>query len=275
MSKNMRIGDVDDNGSIEPHEYAKMRLILTKKTAGSIHSEKTDYVNTDNPLASLYVHGSLQYVFFPNFKGILTLDEFLAFFNQLHDELNWIAFMRHATLATDDVENAEPSLTPNAFCRLLSTYIFRSDRRRKQMKESAREQIRANGINSRISFKEYRDFTQFLDKIPDAKRFFFLYASKQLGSRGSDHGLDKRLLKRIALDLADVHLSDTIVNSLFAMFDVNGDGYLSESEFFRELKRFSNRGSGRPRGDLASLIALLRALPSYILKSMKNIYDEE
>ena len=59
--------------------------------------------------------------------------------------------------------------------------------------------------------------------------------------------IDQSILKHVAKTVANVNLSDHLVEVVFNLFDENGDGKLSHKEFITVMKRRWLRGLQMPR----------------------------
>ena len=59
--------------------------------------------------------------------------------------------------------------------------------------------------------------------------------------------IDKTILKHVSKTVAEVDLSDHIVEVIFTLFDENGDGKLSQREFIKVMKRRLLRGLQMPK----------------------------
>lgn len=66
----------------------------------------------------------------------------------------------------------------------------------------------------------------------------------------------QELFKRAVLRVCGIKLSDSVVRVVFHIFDDNGDGALSDDEFFAAYERHIH-GDSKPAGKVDSLAGLM------------------
>lgn len=71
--------------------------------------------------------------------------------------------------------------------------------------------------------------------------------------------IERETMKHVARTVANVDLSDHVINVVFVLFDENGDGKLSNKEFVSVMKQRAMRGLEKPKdtgiGKIFSAIA--------------------
>ncbi|KAJ6637024.1 Calcium uptake protein 3, mitochondrial [Pseudolycoriella hygida] len=86
-----------------------------------------------------------------------------------------------------------------------------------------------------VSFKEFRDFCQFLNNLEDFSIAMRMYTL-------ADHPISKDEFTRAVKICTGLTLSKHLVDTVFAIFDEDGDGLLSYKEFIAIMKDRLHRG---------------------------------
>ncbi|XP_015122861.1 calcium uptake protein 3, mitochondrial isoform X3 [Diachasma alloeum] len=94
-----------------------------------------------------------------------------------------------------------------------------------------------------ITFEEFRKFYQFLNSLDDFSIAMRMYTL-------ANHPISKDEFLRAVKICTGASISQHIVDTVFALFDVDGDGQLSYEEFIAIMKDRLHRGSkSQPRGE--------------------------
>ncbi|XP_011302478.1 calcium uptake protein 3, mitochondrial [Fopius arisanus] len=94
-----------------------------------------------------------------------------------------------------------------------------------------------------ITFDEFRKFYQFLNSLDDFSIAMRMYTL-------ANHPISKDEFLRAVKICTGTSISHHIVDTVFALFDVDGDGQLSYEEFIAIMKDRLHRGSkSQPRGE--------------------------
>ncbi|XP_063980490.1 calcium uptake protein 3, mitochondrial isoform X3 [Diachasmimorpha longicaudata] len=94
-----------------------------------------------------------------------------------------------------------------------------------------------------ITFDEFRKFYQFLNSLDDFSIAMRMYTL-------ANHPISKDEFLRAVKICTGASISQHIVDTVFALFDVDGDGQLSYEEFIAIMKDRLHRGSkSQPRGE--------------------------
>ncbi|XP_031621305.1 calcium uptake protein 3, mitochondrial isoform X2 [Contarinia nasturtii] len=86
-----------------------------------------------------------------------------------------------------------------------------------------------------VSFKEFKDFCQFLNNLEDFSIAMRMYTL-------SDQAISKGEFARAVKICTGLTLSEHLVDTVFAIFDEDGDGMLSYKEFIAIMKDRLHRG---------------------------------
>ncbi|CAD5214046.1 unnamed protein product [Bursaphelenchus xylophilus] len=163
----------------------------------------------------------------------------------------------HRDILRIEFERRDPESMPvgiiseRAFADLLLIHAGLPDKKKAKMMNRVRRRFKKSDQNPGISFDEcleYFTFIYHIDRVDMALHFYKL-AGKPL---------DKALLKKVAKKVANVELSDRVVDIIVTMFDENGDGMLSQNEFVAVMKKRMNRGLQQPKD--TGLIRLFEAV---------------
>lgn len=100
------------------------------------------------------------------------------------------------------------------------------------------EKLKANKY--KISFKEYQDFNSVLDHLDEID--FAINSFLTTGDPFKPHHL-----KRAAKAVANVSLTDEIIDIVFFLFDKDGDGRLDYEEFVGVMQGRKDLGLTKPR----------------------------
>lgn len=87
--------------------------------------------------------------------------------------------------------------------------------------------------------------------------------------------IERNTMKHVARTVANVELSDHLINVVFVLFDENGDGKLSNKEFVSVMKQRAMRGLEKPKDTglgkiFGALMKCAKDVPPTVLGGMKN-----
>lgn len=116
-----------------------------------------------------------------------------------------------------------------------------------------------------IGLEEFEHFFQVLRHIHDIDTALKFYAI-------AGASIDKKILKHVAKTVAEVELSDHVVNVIFDLFDVDGDGKLSHHEFIKVMKRRLARGLQMPKDTgFVNFVSAIGACTKEIIFGAKSL----
>jgi len=110
-----------------------------------------------------------------------------------------------------------------------------------------------------ITFDEMQQFYSLLTQINDVETALSFYTM-------AGASIDKATLHHVATTVADVRLSQHLLDVVFTLFDDNADGQLSNKEFVVVLKRRLHRGLEHPKD--TGLMRMLSALGVCVVQNV-------
>ena len=139
-------------------------------------------------------------------------------------------------------------ISESSFCEMMLAYAnFPAPKRKRMLKRIAQLYGRHKASSDQegeeprgITLEEFERFFQMLRHIHDiemALRFYTL----------ADEPISKATLRHVARVVADVELSDHVIDVIFSLFDVDGDGKLGHTEFVKVMKKRMMRGLNAPK----------------------------
>ncbi|CAD6192737.1 unnamed protein product [Caenorhabditis auriculariae] len=208
-----QIFDVNGDGALDKEEFQKVQqLIMSQTTVGQRHR---DHVTPNSSFRVVKNSALEEYFFGKNGDLRLCADKFIEFHTRLQSDIfedGVRSPRRHGRPTGQDFRGKLRPATPSP----------RTDQ--------------APGI----SFEETKAFFDFLYHIDDVD--VALHFHKMAGIP-----VDANLLKRVALKITGVSLSDHVVDLVITLFDDNMDGSLSHEEMISVMRRRTRRGLERPR----------------------------
>jgi len=221
--------DLNGDGDVDYEEFEKVATLIRNQT--SMGARHRDHANTGNTFKG--VNSALSVHFFgKDLKEKLTIERFLAFQQQLQQEILSLEFRRKGPNEDGLIEERE-------FADLLVAYGGYPPNKKARMLKRVRKAFK--GENSKgITLKDYLHFFHFLNNINDVDTALTFYHI-------AGASIDQPTLKHVAKTVAHVDLSDHVINVIFTLFDENDDGQLSNREFVSVMKQRLQRGLEKPK----------------------------
>lgn len=220
--------DLNGDGDVDCEEFEKVAQLIRSQT--SIGSRHRDHANTGNTFKG--INSALTTYFFgQKLDKKLTIEKFLDFQHQLQKEILTLEFMR---------KNPDESgmITEADFAQLLLAYAGYTQKKKARKMKHVKKRFRDHGTG--ISKKDYLDFFHFLSNINDVDTALTFYHI-------AGAAIDQHTLKHVAKTVAQVDLSDHVIDVVFTIFDENQDGQLSNREFVGVMKNRLLRGLEKPK----------------------------
>ncbi|KAK3719873.1 hypothetical protein RRG08_040173 [Elysia crispata] len=183
-------------------------------------AKKPQAIGQEIPDTTLLVH-----FFGQNGKNVLKYDDFHRFMENLQSEVIEMEFLEFSR-GLNTISEVE-------FARILLRYtnLDRGD------KEECLQRVRERMPNETgISFNEFKKFCQFLNNLDDFAIAMKMYTYAQ-------QPVSQEEFLRAVMVCTGFSLGSHIVNTVFNIFDKDGDGYLSHKEFISLMKDRLHRGA--------------------------------
>lgn len=135
----------------------------------------------------------------------LTIEKFIDFQQQLQREILTLEFMRKSPDETGNIAESD-------FAELLLAYAGYPDKKKAKKLKLVKKRFRDHGKG--ISRQDYLDFFHFLNNINDVDTALTFYHI-------AGASIDQTTLKHVAKTVANVDLSDHVIDVVFSIFDEN------------------------------------------------------
>ncbi|XP_067876556.1 calcium uptake protein 1, mitochondrial isoform X2 [Heterodontus francisci] len=230
--------DLNGDGEVDLEEFEQVQSIIRSQT--SIGMRHRDRSTTGNTLKSGVSSALTTYFFGADLKGKLTIKHFLEFQRKLQQDVLKLEFDKH------DPVNGR--ITERQFGSMLLAYSGVQSKKLTAVLKTIKKQFKdAEGI----TFEEVENFFTFLKNINDVDTALSFYHM-------AGASIDKATMKQVARTVARVELSDHVCDVVFALFDSDGNGELSNREFISIMKQRLMRGLEKPKD--TGFTRLMRAM---------------
>ncbi|KAG7334392.1 hypothetical protein KOW79_002799 [Hemibagrus wyckioides] len=220
--------DLNGDGEVDLEEFEQVQSIIRSQTSmGMRHRDRS---TTGNTLKTSGCSSALTTYFFgADLKGKLTIGTFLEFQRKLQHDVLKLEFERN--------DPADGRISERQFGGMLLAYSGVQSRKLKQMQKGLKKMFKdAQGI----TFEEVENFFTFLKNVNDVDTALSFYHM-------AGASIDKATMKQVARTVAKVELSDHVCDVVFALFDCDGNGELSNKEFISIMKQRLMRGLEKPK----------------------------
>ncbi|CAI5653796.1 unnamed protein product [Oreochromis niloticus] len=216
-----------DQFIVKRYDGKVQSIIRSQTSMGMRHRDRS---TTGNTLKTGGCSSALTTYFFGgDLKGKLTIGSFLEFQRKLQHDVLKLEFERN-----DPVDGR---ITERQFGGMLLAYSGVQSRKLKQMQKGLKKMFKdAQGI----TFEEVENFFTFLKNVNDVDTALSFYHM-------AGASIDKVTMKQVARTVAKVELSDHVCDVVFALFDCDGNGELSNKEFIAIMKQRLMRGLEKPK----------------------------
>ncbi|XP_036355976.1 calcium uptake protein 1, mitochondrial isoform X5 [Octopus sinensis] len=246
--------DLNGDGNVDAEEFEKVQQIVMNQTSmGMRHRDRSTTGNVNKGVSS-----ALSTFFFgPDAKKKLTVENFLDFQLQLQREILQIEFER---FVTEPGPNA--TIKEKEFGAILLAYAGLPDNKKVRMLKRVKKSYKDHSKG--ITLNEYIDFWKFLKSINDVDTALSFYHLAGVS-------IDKETLKHVAKTVANVQLTDHLVDLVFTIFDENNDGQLSNKEFVHVMKQRVMRGLEKPKD--TGFVKLINAMMKCAVYQTTSMFD--
>ncbi|XP_053965294.1 calcium uptake protein 2, mitochondrial isoform X6 [Anastrepha ludens] len=232
-----------DRGIVSYTEYLFLLSVLTKPisgfriafnmfdTDGNHRVEKDeflvdDYIDDDEGLQRKHrIDTTLQiHLFGKKGNQDLNYDGFYKFMDNLQTEVLELEF--------NEFSKGNVAITENDFAKILLRYTYLNTEEYDAYLDRLMDRVKeARGI----TFDEFRDFCRFLNNLEDFAIAMRMYTL-------ADRAISQSEFSRAVKICTGFKLSKHLIDTVFAIFDDNGDGMLSYREFIAIMKDRVHRG---------------------------------
>ncbi|MBN3299033.1 MICU1 protein, partial [Amia calva] len=219
--------DLNGDGEVDMEEFEQVQSIIRSQTSmGMRHRDRS---TTGNTLKTGFSSALTTYFFGADLKGKLTIQSFLEFQRKLQHDVLKLEFERN--------DPTEGHITERQFGSMLLAYSGVQSRKLTHMLKNLKKQFK-DGPG--ITFEEVENFFTFLKNVNDVDTALSFYHM-------AGASIDKATMKQVARTVAKVELSDHVCDVVFALFDCDGNGELSNKEFISIMKQRLMRGLEKPK----------------------------
>ncbi|XP_072786941.1 calcium uptake protein 1, mitochondrial isoform X1 [Taeniopygia guttata] len=219
--------DLNGDGEVDMEEFEQVQSIIRSQTSmGMRHRDRS---TTGNTLKTGFNSALTTYFFGADLKGKLTISHFLDFQRKLQHDILKLEFERH-----DPVDGR---ITERQFGSMLLAYSGVQSKKLTVMLKQLKKHFQDG---EGLTFEEVENFFTFLKNINDVDTALSFYHM-------AGASLDKVTMQQVARTVAKVELSDHVCDVVFALFDCDGNGELSNKEFVAIMKQRLMRGLEKPK----------------------------
>ncbi|XP_046928884.1 calcium uptake protein 1, mitochondrial isoform X3 [Lynx rufus] len=228
--------DLNGDGEVDMEEFEQVQSIIRSQT--SMGMRHRDRPTTGNTLKSGLCSALTTYFFGADLKGKLTIKNFLEFQRKLQHDVLKLEFERH-----DPVDG---KITERQFGGMLLAYSGVQSKKLTAMQKQLKKHFKEGKVPALslffqgLTFQEVENFFTFLKNINDVDTALSFYHM-------AGASLDKVTMQQVARTVAKVELSDHVCDVVFALFDCDGNGELSNKEFVSIMKQRLMRGLEKPK----------------------------
>ncbi|KAK0407806.1 hypothetical protein QR680_003604 [Steinernema hermaphroditum] len=241
-----RIFDLNGDGELDQYEFEKVQdLVISQTTVGQRHR---DHITPSFSFRKQTNSALRSYFFGKDGKKKLDVNTFLQFQAHLHRDILKIEFQRRDP---ESNANDEGVISEVSFAELLLMHANLPEKRQKKMLRRVKRKYKELPDKKGISFQELSAFFCFLYFIESVDLALHFYKLAGIS-------LSRELIQLVAKKIANVEITDNVLDVVIALFDENGDGELSHKEFVNIMKRRIQRGLERPKN--VGLVKLVDAM---------------
>ncbi|XP_050340735.1 calcium uptake protein 3, mitochondrial isoform X4 [Bactrocera neohumeralis] len=200
--------------------------IFFKATKKAEESNDDDYIADDEGLQRKHrIDTTLQiHLFGKKGNQDLNYDGFYKFMDNLQTEVLELEF--------NEFSKGNVAITENDFAKILLRYTYLNTEEYDAYLERLMDRVKEE---RGITFDEFRDFCRFLNNLEDFAIAMRMYTL-------ADRAISQSEFSRAVKICTGFSLSKHLIDTVFAIFDDNGDGMLSYREFIAIMKDRVHRG---------------------------------
>ncbi|XP_004537192.1 calcium uptake protein 3, mitochondrial isoform X2 [Ceratitis capitata] len=195
-------------------------------TEDAIKRAQDDYIDDEEGLQRKHrIDTTLQiHLFGKKGNQDLNYDGFYKFMDNLQTEVLELEF--------NEFSKGNVAITENDFAKILLRYTYLNAEEYDAYLERLMDRVK---VERGITFEEFRDFCRFLNNLEDFAIAMRMYTL-------ADRAISQSEFSRAVKICTGFSLSKHLIDTVFAIFDDNGDGMLSYREFIAIMKDRVHRG---------------------------------
>ncbi|CAH1268278.1 MICU3 [Branchiostoma lanceolatum] len=227
--------DTDGNQRVDKNEFMVLQEIFRKKNDKRKAKEEAEGVSAVQKYgrqkeAQLLADGNVQdttlLVHLFGVKGTddLNFQEFYKFMDNLQTEILELEFLEFA--------RGMPTISEIEFAQILLRYTHLPDAAHDAIIERLKDRIPEE---KGITFDQFKPFFQFLNNLDDFAIAMQMYTF-------ANQPVEQAEFQRAVKVSTGIDLAPHVINTVFQIFDEDGDGKLSHKEFISVMKDRIHRG---------------------------------
>ena len=169
--------------------------------------------------------------FYPDEDTKLTLEQFLEFHEKLKEEILRIQFDK-------EEPNKDDRISKLSFAKMLLEYMEYADTY-KELERVKKYLKNYNKKSDGVTFQQINQLYKVLACADDIEMSLDMHTSAKIE-------LSKETFKHIAWVVAKERIDDNTLDVMWAVFDEDGSGGLSNREFLRQVKNRASFGLDKP-----------------------------
>ncbi|CAD6992110.1 calcium uptake protein 3, mitochondrial isoform X6 [Ceratitis capitata] len=199
---------------------------LFRKDISKSKDQNDDYIDDEEGLQRKHrIDTTLQiHLFGKKGNQDLNYDGFYKFMDNLQTEVLELEF--------NEFSKGNVAITENDFAKILLRYTYLNAEEYDAYLERLMDRVK---VERGITFEEFRDFCRFLNNLEDFAIAMRMYTL-------ADRAISQSEFSRAVKICTGFSLSKHLIDTVFAIFDDNGDGMLSYREFIAIMKDRVHRG---------------------------------
>uniref|UniRef100_A0A0N5BW72 EF-hand domain-containing protein n=1 Tax=Strongyloides papillosus TaxID=174720 RepID=A0A0N5BW72_STREA len=226
--------EIEEQGStscsIDGENIVQIIRYIGQSVDKNFECEGEDYIKSTSEITVQETTLS-KYLFGQKGNQKRSFSDFQKFFEQLQRELTEIEF--------NEFSRGKNEISPVDFARLVLRYSILN----KGSYEDYLKRIQSKTCpgDPGITLSEFEQFSKFLNHLEDFTKAVKLYTSAQIPVS------EEEFIRAVKVT-TNLELSKKLVHILFLIFDENGDGHLTYTEFIAVMNDRLNRGFKKKRG---------------------------
>uniref|UniRef100_A0AAF5DL13 EF-hand domain-containing protein n=1 Tax=Strongyloides stercoralis TaxID=6248 RepID=A0AAF5DL13_STRER len=230
-----KIFDLNGDGELDEEEFFEVQELVLSQTMVGQGIQRSGSIGCN---AKKCVNSALTLYFFgKDGKQKLSIEKFLKFQAQLHRDILKIEFERRDP---ESYKEDKGVISEVSFSELLLIHACLTEKRKKRMMKRVKKAYKNKPDKVGVTWDEVVAFFHFLYYIDEVDLSLEYY--KLAGA-----SLNKKMIKKVAQKVANVELTDNVVDIVITLFDEDNDGCLSHKEFISVMKERVKRGLESPR----------------------------